>query len=230
MTLQQSVFEFRNDGAVVSRTCSPAADHLDWFVEPCSLRFLPSEDGEPHSLAGRGQLLILTAKNRQDRENKDEHSGKLRCSTCFEKPRSCRFVKGRLRRTHPITSSRHFWHRYFLDIVCGWVRLHTLFWLGFFSDQLTAIYKTHELPLESATSRPSGRPSLEVEASPIARRSFLNSAEVGGATAGPALEYDIMSGFDIDEFGIARAELAQFSAFRSSIAFLVKETLPLGIG
>jgi hypothetical protein len=39
-----------------------------------------------------------------------------------------------------------------------------------------------------------------------------------------------MNGFDIDEFGIARAELAQFSAYRSGIAFLVEEILPLGIG
>ena len=39
-----------------------------------------------------------------------------------------------------------------------------------------------------------------------------------------------MSGFDIDEFGIARAELAQFLAYRSGIALFVEETLPLLIG
>src|SRR5262249_33889145 len=37
-------------------------------------------------------------------------------------------------------------------------------------------------------------------------------------------------GFDIDEFGIARAELAELPANRSGIAFLVEKLLPLSIG
>ena len=37
-------------------------------------------------------------------------------------------------------------------------------------------------------------------------------------------------GFDIDEFSVAWAELAQFSAYRAGIAFLLEEMLPLVIG
>jgi hypothetical protein len=44
-----------------------------------------------------------------------------------------------------------------------------------------------------------------------------------------AFERDIASGFDIDEFGVARAELTQFPAYRSGIAFVVEEILPLVI-
>jgi hypothetical protein len=36
--------------------------------------------------------------------------------------------------------------------------------------------------------------------------------------------------FDVDNFDIARAEAAQFIAYRSSIAFFVEELLPLVIG
>ena len=36
--------------------------------------------------------------------------------------------------------------------------------------------------------------------------------------------------FDIDEFSVAWAELAQFSAYRAGIAFLLEEMLPLVIG
>jgi hypothetical protein len=44
-----------------------------------------------------------------------------------------------------------------------------------------------------------------------------------------AFERNIASGFDIDEFGVARAELTQFPAYRSCIAFVVEEILPLVI-
>jgi hypothetical protein len=37
-------------------------------------------------------------------------------------------------------------------------------------------------------------------------------------------------GFDIDEFSVAWAELAQVSAYRAGIAFLLEEMLPLVIG
>src|SRR5215470_4750778 len=45
-----------------------------------------------------------------------------------------------------------------------------------------------------------------------------------------ASERNIASGFDIDEFGVARAEHTQFPADRSGIAFLVEEILPLVVG
>ena len=51
-----------------------------------------------------------------------------------------------------------------------------------------------------------------------------------GAAVAASLQHSIISGFDIDEFGIARAELAEFSAYGSGIAFLVEEFLPLVIG
>src|SRR6516165_5366657 len=37
-------------------------------------------------------------------------------------------------------------------------------------------------------------------------------------------------GFDIDEFRIARTALAQFAAYRASVAFFCEEMLPLVIG
>jgi rSAM/selenodomain-associated transferase 2 len=49
-----------------------------------------------------------------------------------------------------ITSSRRFERRHPLKIVCGWVRLHTLFWLGISPDWLAEIYKTHAPPVETA--------------------------------------------------------------------------------
>ena len=44
------------------------------------------------------------------------------------------------------------------------------------------------------------------------------------------LQCSIISGFNIDEFGIARAELAEFSAYGAGLAFLFEEFLPLVIG
>jgi hypothetical protein len=45
-----------------------------------------------------------------------------------------------------------------------------------------------------------------------------------------SLQRSITSSFDIDKFGIARAELAEFSAYEPGIAFLVEEFLPFVIG
>lgn len=49
-----------------------------------------------------------------------------------------------------ITSSRRFERRRPLEIVWGWVRLHTLFWLGISPDRIADIYKTHTPPAETA--------------------------------------------------------------------------------
>jgi hypothetical protein len=51
-----------------------------------------------------------------------------------------------------------------------------------------------------------------------------------GAAVAAGLQRSIIGGFDIDEIGIARAELTKFSADGSGIAFLVEEFLPLVIG
>jgi rSAM/selenodomain-associated transferase 2 len=52
-----------------------------------------------------------------------------------------------------ITSSRRFERRRPLGIVCGWVRLHVLFWLGASPDRLAEIYKRHVLSSEIAGAR-----------------------------------------------------------------------------
>ena len=45
-----------------------------------------------------------------------------------------------------ITSSRRFERRHPLGIVYGWVRIHTLFWLGVSPDRLVEIYRTQAPP------------------------------------------------------------------------------------
>ena len=47
-----------------------------------------------------------------------------------------------------ITSSRRFEGRHPIAIVCGWVKLHFLYWLGVSPDRLARIYKTHAPPAE----------------------------------------------------------------------------------
>ena len=49
-----------------------------------------------------------------------------------------------------ITSSRRFERRCSLEIICGWVRLHALFWLGVSPDRLAEIYKGHTPPPDIA--------------------------------------------------------------------------------
>jgi rSAM/selenodomain-associated transferase 2 len=46
-----------------------------------------------------------------------------------------------------VTSSRRFEGRRPVGIVCGWVRLHVLFWLGVSPDRLAEIYKTQAPPI-----------------------------------------------------------------------------------
>ena len=41
-----------------------------------------------------------------------------------------------------VTSSRRFERRHPLEIVCGWVRIHALYWLGVSPDRLIEIYRT----------------------------------------------------------------------------------------
>jgi rSAM/selenodomain-associated transferase 2 len=55
-----------------------------------------------------------------------------------------------------ITSSRRFERRRPLEIVWGWVWLHTLFWLGVSADRLAEIYKTHTPPPKT-TEAPTDR-------------------------------------------------------------------------
>jgi hypothetical protein len=42
-----------------------------------------------------------------------------------------------------VTSSRRFEGRHPLKIVCGWIKLHILFWLGVSPDRLAEIYRKH---------------------------------------------------------------------------------------
>src|SRR5216684_6525572 len=52
-----------------------------------------------------------------------------------------------------ITSSRRFERQRPLGIVCGWVRLHVLFWLGASPDRLAEIYNRHAPPPDIAGAR-----------------------------------------------------------------------------
>ena len=57
---------------------------------------------------------------------------------------------------------------------------------------------------------------------PQGRADLLKLSTSWAAIAARAVGRNVLSGFDIDEFGIARAELAQFSAYQSGIALLVE--------
>lgn len=52
-----------------------------------------------------------------------------------------------------ITSSRRFKGRHPVKIVCGWIELHALFWLGVSPDRLAAIYKRH-VPHDGERKKP----------------------------------------------------------------------------
>ena len=52
-----------------------------------------------------------------------------------------------------VTSSRRFERRHPLGIVYGWVRIHTLFWLGVSPDRLVEIYRTQAPPAQTRTPR-----------------------------------------------------------------------------
>jgi rSAM/selenodomain-associated transferase 2 len=52
-----------------------------------------------------------------------------------------------------VTSSRRFERRHPLGIVYGWVRIHTLFWLGVSRDRLVEIYRTQAPPAQTRTPR-----------------------------------------------------------------------------
>ena len=83
-------------------------------------------------------------------------------------------------------------------------------------------WPAHGLPM-------AGSPSFDTAAMKSAE-AFVRELAWAAWVAGHAFERNIVSGFDIDEFGIARAELAQVLAYRSGIALFVEETLPLLIG
>ena len=67
---------------------------------------------------------------------------------------------------HLITSSRRFERRHPLQMVCLWIWLHVLFWLGVSPDRLAEIYNT-QAPLPRSSRRGRAREApLQIEARP----------------------------------------------------------------